>query len=71
LKVGRWPAWVAIVVASIAFTLVHGHLWLMPPIFFLSLCLGVVYERTNNLWAPIFIHAAFNAASTALFLIGR
>jgi len=66
-----WLKWLAIVLASIAFTAVHQHLWLMPPIFVLSLCLGYVYERTNNLWAPITIHALFNAASTALFLITR
>jgi membrane protease YdiL (CAAX protease family) len=65
------PRWVAIIVASIAFTLVHQHLWLMPPIFFLSICLGYAYERTNNLWVTIFVHAAFNGVSTLVFLITR
>ena len=66
-----WPRWPAILLASIAFTAVHEHLWLMPPIFFLSICLGYAYERTNNLWVPILIHAAFNGVSTAIFLITR
>jgi len=66
-----WPRWPAIVIASLAFTAVHMQPWLMPPIFVLSLCLGYVYERTGNLWAPIVIHAMFNSVSTFLFLYFR
>jgi membrane protease YdiL (CAAX protease family) len=40
----------------------------MPAIFILSLCLGAVYERTNNLWMPLGMHIAFNALSTTMFL---
>jgi len=64
-------SWMAIILASILFAYVHQRLWLMPPIFFLSICLGYVYERTNNLWAPIVIHTVFNGASTLLFLATR
>jgi membrane protease YdiL (CAAX protease family) len=63
--------WVAILLASVAFTAVHQHLWLMPPIFVLSLCLGGVYERTGNLWTAILMHSAFNAASTIAYLLTR
>ena len=63
--------WLAIVIASLAFTLVHGALWLAPPIFFLSLCLGYAYDRTRNLWVSILIHASFNAASLTMFLFSR
>jgi membrane protease YdiL (CAAX protease family) len=63
--------WLAIVLASLAFTLVHGALWLAPPIFFLSLCLGYAYDRTRNLWVSILIHASFNAASLTMFLFSR
>ncbi|MBW8885547.1 MAG: CPBP family intramembrane metalloprotease, partial [Planctomycetia bacterium] len=61
--------WAAIFVTSIFFTLVHGELWLMQPIFLLSICLGYAYERTGNLWVPILIHASFNAANLAVFLL--
>jgi membrane protease YdiL (CAAX protease family) len=41
---------------------------MMPPIFFLSLCLGYIYERTANLWAPITVHLMFNLASVTIFV---
>jgi len=66
-----WQRWVAILITSLAFAAVHGQLWLMPPIFFLSLCLGYAYERTGNLWVPMIVHACFNASSTVLFLLVR
>lgn len=58
----------AIVIASVVFASLHPW-WTIPPIFVLSLCLGVVYERTNNLWIPIGLHVAFNSVSTAVFLV--
>ena len=64
-----WAAWGGIMLASALFAAVHAP-WTWPPIFLLSLCLGWAYERTNNLWVPVAIHAAFNATSTALFLAG-
>lgn len=61
-----WTAWPAILLTSIVFALIHP-LWSAPPIFLLSLALGYAYERTNNLWTPIFMHMIFNATSTAIF----
>lgn len=54
--------WMAIITTSLAFAVVHPW-WTTPPIFFLSLCLGYAYERWNNLWVPIVLHALFNALS--------
>jgi membrane protease YdiL (CAAX protease family) len=59
---------VAIVVPSAVFAMIHDW-WSMPAIFVLSLMMGVVYHRTNNLWAAIFVHAGFNGLTTTLFLI--
>jgi hypothetical protein len=68
----RWFASsLAIVFTSIAFALVHGALWMMPPLFFFSLCLGYAYAITANLWVPIFVHAAFNGISIVFFLATR
>jgi len=64
-----WQTWSAILLTSILFALIHPT-WTFPMIFALALCLGYAYERTGNLWVPITIHAAFNTASTALFLWG-
>jgi membrane protease YdiL (CAAX protease family) len=63
--------WLAIFVASLAFTAVHGAVWLAPPIFFLSLCLGYAYDLTGNLWVTIIVHGSFNAASVVMFLFLR
>jgi membrane protease YdiL (CAAX protease family) len=69
---GDSPArvWVAIVVTSLAFALIHS-IWMAPAIFILSLCIGYLYERTGNLWAAILMHAGFNAVNTALFALTR
>ena len=64
-----WATWGAIVLASALFAAVHDP-WTWPPIFLLSMGLGWAYERTGNLWAPVAIHAAFNAVSTLIFLAG-
>ena len=60
--------WGAVVVASAMFAAVHPA-WTWPPIFLLSLCLGWLYERTGNLWAPVALHALFNTTSTVIFLL--
>lgn len=59
--------WVAIVATSLLFASVHQP-WQFPPIFCLSLCFGLAYERTGNLWAPVVMHASFNGLMTAIFL---
>jgi membrane protease YdiL (CAAX protease family) len=60
--------WIAIIITSFTFALVHGAVWMMPPIFFLSLCLGYLYERTANLWSVVFVHLLFNAVNITLFV---
>jgi len=55
--------WLAVIVASILFALVHEHWSIRIPIFALSLGFGYMYERTANLWVPIFMHAMFNGLS--------
>jgi membrane protease YdiL (CAAX protease family) len=62
----NWP-WLAIIITSLLFALIHP-LWTAPPIFFLSVCLGYLYERTANLWACMILHALFNSCSIYLYL---
>lgn len=58
--------WVAIVIASILFTLTHlPNVQDLPALLVLSLVLGYNYERTGRLVAPILIHAMFNAVFIA------
>lgn len=61
--------WLAIVIASLLFALNHGHLWMVPPLFVLSMCLGYAYERSGRLWAPILMHAMFNLISILNFVL--
>jgi membrane protease YdiL (CAAX protease family) len=63
--------WTAIIVSSLIFTAIHMQFWMMPPIFFLSLCLGYSYARTRNLWVTMMVHALFNASSVVFFLSSR
>jgi membrane protease YdiL (CAAX protease family) len=39
------------------------------PLFVLALVLTVLYEKTNNLLAPIAAHSAFNAVNFAMLLL--
>jgi membrane protease YdiL (CAAX protease family) len=62
--------WVAVVLVSLLFASVHPW-WTQPPIFFLALCLGYIYERTGNLWSAVLIHAAFNGLNVWATMYGR
>jgi membrane protease YdiL (CAAX protease family) len=57
----------AIVLTSLFFASLHAAQWPAPiPLFLLSLALGIVYQRTGSLLAPICMHALFNGFSTLM-----
>ena len=62
---GRIPA---LLTSSLLFAAIHVHLPSIPGLFILAMILCFLYERTASLWAPIALHAAFNA-TTIVFLI--
>lgn len=66
-----WIRWIAICVAAALFAGIHEQGWMMPPLFVLAVCFGYVYERTGKLWAPILMHALFNATSISVALFTR
>jgi membrane protease YdiL (CAAX protease family) len=45
------------------FALAHLNLPTILPLFALALMLTYIYEKTDNLFACIYTHAAFNAAN--------
>ena len=58
------------VAVSILFASLHAAVWPTPvPIFFLSLALGLLYQRTGSLVAPIALHMTFNGISTVLMFL--
>lgn len=69
----------AVVVASVVFALVHFDQYADPNplatvsslavIMVLSLVLGAVYERTENLLVPIFVHGSVNAIQFAALYV--
>ena len=56
-------------VVSALFAAFHVHLPALAGLFLLAMALNFVYERTGSLWAPILMHAAFNATSLVFALI--
>lgn len=66
-RIDRRAEWLAIGLTSIFFALAHWEQWPAPvAIFFLSLALGFVYQRTGSLWSSFVLHAFFNGLSTAV-----
>lgn len=65
--------WKSIMVTSFIFAFFHfspsqgmGNIELLVSLFVLSCFLGFIYERQKSLWAPIGLHALFNAVSIML-----
>ena len=62
-------AWMAIIITSVLFAMMHAVYVHWPTIFILGVCLGYSYEKSGSLYRPIFIHALFNATSIIGVLI--
>ena len=61
LSFGRsHSAWLAIVISSGLFAMIHPNMAHWPALFILALCMGYSYEKSGSLFRPIFIHALFN-----------
>lgn len=66
---GKWPKLVAALITSLLFAVVHFQWNVGVDVFVLSLVLIWLYERTNNLWMCVFLHAFKNGlAFLALFV---
>lgn len=62
-------AWAAILVTSAVFAVIHlgsVHVYALPTLFTLAVAMGIVYERTGRIGAPIAMHMAFNSVNIAL-----
>jgi membrane protease YdiL (CAAX protease family) len=64
------PLFLANVVVSLIFAALHGAVWPTPiPIFFLSLGLGLLYQRTGSIIPATALHMTFNGVSTLLMFL--
>ncbi|HEY8961810.1 MAG TPA: type II CAAX endopeptidase family protein [Luteolibacter sp.] len=56
--------------SALLFSLAHGSLAMLLPLFLLGFAFAWIYERTGSLWAPIFAHFCLNGSTVLLqFLI--
>jgi len=67
----RWGTWKALATVSAIFAVIHQHVPSMGPLFTLALGLGLAYELTGSLLAPIAVHALFNTMNVAVLLYVR
>ncbi len=61
--------WVAIVVSSLIFGLLHGDIAVAGATFVMGIILAWFYERSGSLWAPITIHIVNNASKLILLYV--
>jgi len=54
--------------SSLLFGLVHFHEIGLLPLSALALLLALSYEKSRNLWVPIFAHTFFNLINLGLLL---
>ena len=57
------------VFVSFLFALIHFDAAIFLPLLLLALVLTWLYERTDNLLAPITVHALFNASNLAMLVV--
>ena len=60
-RLGLWGS-------SLLFGAIHMNLMSLIPLAFLAMALALLYDKTNNLMAPILAHALFNAVNFFVFL---
>ena len=59
-------AWIGV---NFLFALIHMDAAALVPLFVLALALTWLYERTDNLLAPIAVHALFNATNLGMLVL--
>ncbi|BAU64620.1 Abortive infection protein [Stanieria sp. NIES-3757] len=66
------PVWGAIIISGFIFAVAHLSLSEVLPLATLGIILGIVYTRSRNLLAPIFLHSLWNSGTLlSLFVLGN
>ncbi|HXJ71194.1 MAG TPA: CPBP family intramembrane glutamic endopeptidase [Candidatus Dormibacteraeota bacterium] len=59
----------AVVGSSLLFGFIHGNLMALVPLSFVGVVFALLYDKTDNLLAPMAAHACFNAINFVGYLI--
>jgi membrane protease YdiL (CAAX protease family) len=58
------------IIVSLIFAVLHAPVWPTPiPLFFLSIGLGILYQRTGSILGPTALHMTFNGISTLMMFL--
>lgn len=60
------PLWTALILSSVFFGLMHGQILWICYTTLVGLILGLVAWKTDSVWAPMFMHFAFNLFGTCI-----
>ena len=63
--------WFAALFTGVLFGVIHYNFMSLPMLAFMGVVLVVLYEVTGSLWVTIGCHAAFNATSMGVMMLGR
>lgn len=69
----KWTGpFIAIGGSALLFALAHSPTWPDPiPLVLLGVGLGITYQRTRCLWAPVALHATFNLGNVLVALLSE
>lgn len=63
--------WAGATVSSLFFALIHFNFYSIVPIFILGIFLAYIYEKTQNFFSVVFVHALHNGIVVSLILSAR
>lgn len=67
----KWGLWPALLIVSLVFAAIHFHIPSLIPLFLLGIALGLAYESSGTLLAPIVLHAVFNGTNILMLFYLR
>jgi membrane protease YdiL (CAAX protease family) len=67
----RFGAGAAVVIVSVLFALIHGHVPSLVPLFVLSAAMSLAYIYTESLIVPVVMHGLFNTLTVTLLMTLR
>lgn len=67
----RYGLWIAVLLSSFVFTIVHIPTYNVMPVNFISgIIFALAYERTNSIWPAVLIHGLTNGTMVLLTSLG-